>query len=170
MARWDAIEDEQFTTFVRTSRGQLRRSAYLLCNDWHEADDLVQVALIAVLRHWRRLRTSRNALPFARRVLVNAFLMERRRVRHQREELVEQIPEGDAASGVQVEDRLLLFAALSRLGPRQRAVIVLRLWEDLSVAQTARILECSPATVISQASRALTALRDTFGDFGHSDG
>lgn len=157
--------DELFTAFVRTYRPSLRRVAYLLCGDFHEADDLVQTALLAVHLAWASLASHPHPFGYARRVLVNAFISERRRLRWQREESWAVPPQREPAAEdfTRIDDLDLLLRALRSLGPRQRAVIVLRLYEDLSIAQTAEILGCDAGTVRSQASRALAAMRSILG-------
>src|SRR2546425_874966 len=150
-------KDEEFTDFVHASRPQLRRTAYLLCGEIHDADDLVQTALLAVYRSWSSISERQNCYPYAHRVLVNAFISDRRHARWQREAPWASPPHRPLPDGAldRIHDRDLLLRALGRLGPRQRAVLVLRMCEDLSVAQTARILDCDQATVRSQTSRAL---------------
>ncbi|WFE22480.1 SigE family RNA polymerase sigma factor [Solwaraspora sp. WMMD937] len=151
----------EFEAFVRVIRRWLRREAYDICGDWHEADDLVQVALWNVYQRWDRLERRAELGAYARRAMVRSFLTERRRSRWQRE-----VPLSVAADAVQamdshtsVDDRSILLPALRRLGSRQRTVVTLRFFRDLSVEQTARALGCAPGTVTSQTVRALETLR-----------
>lgn len=133
---------------------QLRRLAFALSGDWHLADDLVQHTFLQLYRHWRRIEgTTLDA--YTRRVLVNAFLSHRRRYR--REQVVAAPP--DAA--VRSDDDALqdVGAALAALPPRQRALVVLRHLEDMSVADAAELLGITEGTVKSQTSRALDKLR-----------
>jgi RNA polymerase sigma-70 factor (sigma-E family) len=158
--------DDGFSDFVRSCRPALRRYGYLLSGDWHEAEDLVQAALVITLRNWDRLAGPDRAEPYARRVLAREFLAQRRHVRWAREVLVGDPPQHAARADGPVGERLALVSALLSLAPRQRAVIVLRIWEDLSVVETARRMGSSPATVTSQTTRALATLRRILKDPG----
>jgi len=156
----DAAEAE-FTDFVAGSQRALRRAAYLMCGDWHRAEDIVQTALARMYVHWSRVEHREGAGPYARRAVVNAAIDDLRRV-WRREHSVAQVPEGAASVGdeplsAQLDARVA--AALRALPPRQRAVIVLRYVEDMDVAQTADILSISSGTVKSQAARGLATLR-----------
>lgn len=150
-------QQRQYQAFVVARGPALRQAAYLLCGDWHEAEDLTQTALTKVYLAWRRVRVE-TAEAYARAVLFRVFLDGRRLVRHQREHLTAEPPErpaGEAGS----EDRIVLQEALAQIPPRQRAVLVLRFWHDLSLEETATLLACSVGTVKSQSSRGLDALR-----------
>ena len=138
----------------------MRRTAYLLCGDWHTADDLVSTALVKLLRHWRRVSRMDNPDAYVRRILLRAWLDERRRPwrREQSREVVPDRP-ADRAGPDGVADRLTILALLAELPPKRRAVLVLRYFCDLSVAETARELGCSEGTVKSQAARAIEGLR-----------
>ena len=155
-----------FEQFVTASSDALLRTAYLVAWDPVEAEDLVQECLLAVARRWPRVRRMEYPYAYARRVLVNLALDgAKRRTRH-RQELVGD----DAATLAAVPDessarrlhavgvRAELIEALGTLPPRQRAVLVLRYFEDLSEAQVAELLGCSVGTVKSTASRGLTRL------------
>ncbi|MGW1062074.1 SigE family RNA polymerase sigma factor [Micromonospora sp. NBC_01412] len=151
----------EFELFARRLRGWLRREAYHICGDWHEADDLVQMALWKMHRQWPSLAKGAGLGAYARRIVVRDFLTERRHSRWRREVLM--LAPADAGPSFEqsdgTEDRAVLVQALRRLGPRQRAVLTLRFLADLSVQQTARRLGCTPGTVTSQTVRALAALR-----------
>lgn len=138
----------------------LRRTAYLLCGDWHTADDLVSVALTRLFRHWQRVSTMDNIDGYARRVLLRAWLNELRRP-WRRERSFAAVPDApSAATGPEgVPERLAILALLAELPPRRRAVLVLRYFCDLSVEDTAAELGVSTGTVKSQTARALDALR-----------
>lgn len=155
------VDEVEFETFVQAIRGWLRWEAYEICGDWHEADDLVQVALCKVYQRWNWLDRRAELGAYARRVVVRSFLTERRRQRWRRE--VQGLGATDAVqapgSHTAVDDRAMLLPALRRLGPRQRAVVTLRFLCDLSVHQTARALGCAAGTVTSQTLRALESLR-----------
>jgi RNA polymerase sigma-70 factor (sigma-E family) len=152
-----------FESYVAARRAFLRRTAYLLTGDWDRAEDVVQDALTNLYVHWRRASRATSVDAYARRTLVNAFLAERRRP-WRRERSTEHLPEsaydGPADSG---DDRDELRRALATLGPSQRAVVVLRYWDDLSVEETAAALGCSTGNVKSQSARGLAHLREVLG-------
>ncbi|MFC1416036.1 SigE family RNA polymerase sigma factor [Streptacidiphilus cavernicola] len=158
-------DDTAFTEFVAETHGQLARSARLLTGDWHTAEDLVQATLMKVYRQWRRVVLADSALAYTQRIMLNLFLTSMRRRWHGEApsgELPERLgPDSDFTGAVGSRDAL--SRALAGLPRRQRAVVVLRYYEDLSVEQTADLLDCSAATVRSQASRALAKLRSDVG-------
>ncbi|MGQ0840354.1 SigE family RNA polymerase sigma factor [Actinokineospora sp.] len=162
----DQREEQEFAEYFAARRDAVRRTAYMLCGDWHRADDLTQTAFVALHRSWRKIR-DRGALDaYVRRSVVRALIDETRRP-WRRERHVEQLPEvatGDGEIGDAVATRSALLDGLSRVPPRQRAVLVLRFLEGLDVAGTAEALKCSEGTVKSQTARGLTALRDVLGD------
>lgn len=161
-----------FSQYVRQVRPELRRRAFRLCGDWYEADDLVQQTLIKMFRHWHALDHRGELSAYSRTVLVRTFLNEHRAPWKAREFLVDRLPEPDPEPDDQelLHDRFVLLDALARLGRRQRAVIVLRYWEHLSVEETADTLGCSTATVRSQSFRGLANLRSLLRyDHGQSD-
>ena len=149
-------DPEPFAAFYAARYRALRRTAYLLCGDWHEAEDLTQAAFVRLYLAWGRIRVD-GAHAYARRVLLNEFLGRRRR---NREYPVEALPDGPGPVGGSPDDRVDLSAALRAVPHQQRAVVVLRYWEGLSVEQTAALLRIGPGTVKSQASRGLAALRE----------
>jgi RNA polymerase sigma-70 factor (sigma-E family) len=148
-----------FDEFVRAGTARLSRTAFLLTGDHHLAQDLLQVALTRVASRWPRLR---DGVPeaYARRVMVNEFTSWRRRRRYHEKpsDNLQDAPAGADIATVAVR-RLVLHRALARLGPRQRAVLVLRFYEDLSEVETAELLGCSVGTVKSQTHNALARLR-----------
>lgn len=153
---------EEFTDFAVSASPRLRRTAFLLCGDWHTAEDLTQATLAKVFVCWRRIRKRDAVGAYATRTLVNTYLAGRRS--KQASELVTgQLPE-HPAEPVQPELRLVVLDALATLPPRSRAVVVLRYWEDQSVEQVAALLGCSEGNVKSQSARALAKLRDRLGD------
>ena len=154
-----ADRDIAFAQFVTAKGDGLQRTAYLLCGDWHRAEDLAQVTFTKLYRQWPKL-ADRDALDgYARKVLVRVFLSERRLGWFRREHVTAEHEEPGEQGWAPPEDRLMLLAALARVPAGQRAVLVLRYWEDMSVGDTARLLECSEGTVKSQAARGLQALR-----------
>jgi RNA polymerase sigma-70 factor (sigma-E family) len=149
---------ETFESFVRRQGGLLRRQAFLLTGDHHAAEDLVQVTLAKVARRWRVVSARGDATAYTRTALTRTAISARRRLRHAEVPFEDShMTSGDRAG--QLADREAVVAALFRLPLRQRAVIVLRFYEDLSVADAARVLQCSPGTVKSQTAKALEKLR-----------
>lgn len=157
----DAKAEAAFHEYVVERTERLVSFAYLCCGDWHQAEDVVQTALIKLYGAWGRAQ--RYAVePYVRRIIVNALTDQRRlawfrRVRVGDEGVAEPVSTSDGRG--RTEDRLLLVDALQRLPKRQRAAVVLRYWEDLPVEQTARILNCSTGAVKNLTLRGLAALR-----------
>ncbi len=155
----DSDAGQRFTSWAQARAGRLHRTAYLLCGDWHVAEDLVQESLARTALAWRRIERMEDPDAYVRRVLVNQA-RQRWRLRRTHEVPTGALPEAVSADGADNRaDRQALVQALQRLPRRQRAVVVLRFFEQLSVAETALALECSEGTVKSQTSRALAALR-----------
>jgi RNA polymerase sigma-70 factor (sigma-E family) len=144
-----------FEGYVVARTPALLRYAYVLTGDAVRAEDLVQGALASAYRHWRRIGADPDA--YVRRSVLNAYLNQWRRLLR-RELLVDRLPDR-ASPAVEFEDRDVVWQALSLLPPRQRAVVVLRFYEDLDVARTAELLQISAGTVKSQTSKALASLR-----------
>jgi RNA polymerase sigma-70 factor (sigma-E family) len=155
-----AEEEDHFQEFVRSRWQRLLRTAYLLTGDRHLAEDLAQTALAKAYRSWHRVRCSDNPDAYVRRILVSCD-KDRFRKRRVPEHLTDMPPDVAAVRDdmARVDQRELLAAALARLPRRQRAVVVLRYWEDLSEAEVAQTLGCSTGTVKSQAAKALSKLR-----------
>jgi RNA polymerase sigma-70 factor (sigma-E family) len=151
------VEEQEFRDLYVGRAPALRRTAYLLAGDWHVAEDLVQVAFEKVYAARRRLRHSGAAEAYLRRTLVRVWVDETRRP-HRRERPVEQLPEA-VVTEPSNDDRAELLRAMSLVPRRQRACLVLRFYDDLSVTETARLLGCTEGTVKSQTSRGLEALR-----------
>lgn len=146
---------EGFSEFVLSRQAALLRTAYLLTGHAQDAEDLVQVALVKVVPHWRRI--SDNPEPYVRRVMVNENVSRWRR-RRWREQSTDELPEVLAQDPDQAE-LLAVRSALAALAPRQRAVLVLRYYEGLSEAEIASTLGIAPGTVKSQARDGLARLR-----------
>jgi RNA polymerase sigma-70 factor (sigma-E family) len=152
------MEDE-FREFVAARSSALLRTAYLLAGDWGTAEDLLQTALTKTYLAWKRLGEIEAVEPYTRRVLVNTATSWWRRRWHG-ERPTEVLPE--RSSPDQHEEALerdVMWRHVRTLPARQRAVLVLRYYEDLSEAQTAELLDISPGTVKSQTARALATLR-----------
>jgi RNA polymerase sigma-70 factor (sigma-E family) len=157
-----ASEANEFREFVSVRLPGLRRSAYLLCGDPHAAEDVVSATLTKVFRHWRRIKRLEHPDAYLRRMLVTTYLDERRRPWRQ-EQPTDAVPDRPAGADVDVVDRVTLLALLDRLPPRQRAVLVLRFFDDLSVEQTADTLGCAAGTVKAHTHQGLIALRGMLG-------
>jgi RNA polymerase sigma-70 factor (sigma-E family) len=138
--------EEEFTEFAMATSLRLRRTAFLLCGDWHTAEDLVQSALAKVFVSWHKIRQQEAAYAYAERM--------KRPVEIPTDALPEhpELPPNP-------ETRIVVLDALAALPPRARAVVVLRYWEDRSVDQVADMLGCSAGNVKSQSARALGKLR-----------
>jgi RNA polymerase sigma-70 factor (sigma-E family) len=154
--------DSEFAEYVDARALVMRRTAYLLCGDWDRAEDLVQTALTKLYVAWPRLYRDGQVDAYARKVLVRTSIDESRRAHRRRETTVESMPETSTSFGAP-DDRLDVSAALAKLPPGQRAVVVLRYWDDQSVADTARLLGRTEGTVKSQTSKGLAALRALLG-------
>ncbi|MFV2112776.1 SigE family RNA polymerase sigma factor [Micromonospora sp. LOL_025] len=155
--------EEEFRDFVAARSGALLRTAYLLSGDWATAEDLLQTALTKTYLAWKRLGGIEAIEPYARRVMINTSTSWWRRRWHG-ERPTDVLPERAGIDEIEQQlDRDLLWRHLSALPSRQRAVLVLRFYEDMSEAQTAVLLGISPGTVKSQTSRALGTLRRRMG-------
>ncbi|HET6154670.1 MAG TPA: SigE family RNA polymerase sigma factor [Marmoricola sp.] len=154
--------DDGFTEFVEHSWPGLYRTAYLLVGERDLAEDLVQTALAKTFVSWGRVRDRAAAGVYARTVLVNTASSWFRRRAWSREIASASLPDEPFQS--EQDDRPTLVAALRTLPPRQRAVVVLRFFDDLSVQQTADALRISTGTVKSQTTHALNKLRVALGD------
>jgi RNA polymerase sigma-70 factor (sigma-E family) len=145
-----------FRDFVRSRHAELLRLAFLLSGSSHDAEDLVQAALIRVMRHWDGIA---DPLPYMRRTIVNLYINGLRR--RARELLTGLLPDKPVRQTTdRVAERSVLWPALLALPPRTRAVIVLRYWLDMSELEAAAALGCSVGTVKSTASRGLARLRE----------
>lgn len=162
-SRRDDTELTEFTEFVSQQSDRLYRSAYLLTTAPHAAEDLLQNTLAKAFATWSRIRTADDPVAYTHRILLNAFLSERR-LRRSSELPVAELPvdhsPATATSEVDVTDRLTLMAALAELAPLDRAVVVLRFWHDLSVATTAADLHLTESAVKNRTIRSLSRLRE----------
>jgi RNA polymerase sigma-70 factor (sigma-E family) len=156
--------DEEFSAFVQDHRIEMLRAACLLAaGDTHRGEDLVQTALARLYVAWPRLRRSGSEAAYVWRIIVNAHLDEVRRPRWWRERYVPEPPDEPAPAADDTlpgqVDGEAIRAALAKLPPGMRTVIVLRHWLDLSVGQTADLMNCSEGTVKSQTAKAAARLR-----------
>ena len=163
------VDDSSFDDFVVGSSARLFTTARLLTGGHRaEAEDLLQGAYERAYRRWGRISRRADPERYVRQILVNASIDRWRRLRRHPE--IPLVPSGadpgTADTAAAVADRDLVLRGLAALPPRQRAVLVLRYFEDLSEAQTALMLGCSVGTVKSQAARGLARLRDFTGDAG----
>jgi RNA polymerase sigma-70 factor (sigma-E family) len=150
-------DDTVFVEFVEEAWQRHLRLAMLLTGDPARAEELLQDSLVKLYERWRRMRSPEEAHAYLRRILTNGRISWWRRVR--RETLVADVPERGYEPPGPHPDADLLRTALRRLPPRQRAVVVLRHYEDLSEREIAKVLGCSLGTVKAQNARALQRLR-----------
>lgn len=166
-----AEREAAYTAYVAAKLPWLRRVAFLLCRDWHRADDLVQTTVTKLYANWSRVGRLENLDGYARKVLVNSFLAEQRSPWWKRVAphgaAIDAVSAAGGAPGAarqsDLDSLLDLRAALRTLAPRQRATLVLRYYDQLSVEETAHALGCSTGNVKSQTARALANLRRTLG-------
>jgi RNA polymerase sigma-70 factor (sigma-E family) len=155
----DERSADEFREYMHGRWPSMVRLGYGLTGDQGHAEDIVQAAFARAYASWPRVKRSGNPDAYVRQIVINE---NRNRFRKRRvpEQLTDQLPERGVADATgRHDERLALIAALQRLGPRQRAVVVLRYWVGLTETETAVTLGCSVGTVKSQASRGLAALR-----------
>ena len=157
--------EREFDEFVLARQQRMLRTAYLLCGDWHLAEDLTQNALAKVYVGWARIQRADNVDAYVHRMLFRTYVDTYRRRRKQ-EILSAAVP--DVADGADIanhgEVRIALLAALAQVTPRYRAVLVLRFWEDRSITEAAEALGISEGSVKSHTHRGLQQLRSVLGD------
>jgi RNA polymerase sigma-70 factor (sigma-E family) len=149
---------DEYRAYVVANLDRLRRTAYLLCRDWHAADDLVSVTIGKLYRKWPRVSEIQNLDAYVRAILVRSWIDEQRRP-WRREHSSDTLPDLPMAEGPDTADRMLLLDLLAGLTPRRRAAVVLRFYFELSVEETAETLGCSVGTVKSLTARGLDAMR-----------
>jgi RNA polymerase sigma-70 factor (sigma-E family) len=159
----DDGSDAAYLAYVHGRIPALRRLAYLLGGDEHQADDLVQETITKLYAKWPRIAAVENVDAYVHTMLVRAFLDEKRRG-WWRVGLWGSAPDRAVSAPGAAEDRTVLRAALAKVPPRQQAVLVLRFLCDRPVAEVAEILGCSEGTVKSQTAHGLTALRKILGE------
>ncbi|MFF1440596.1 SigE family RNA polymerase sigma factor [Streptomyces sp. NPDC058295] len=159
-----AARADEYAEFAAARTGHLYRSACLLtAGDTHLAEDLVQETLGRLYVRWGRVSRVDNPAGYAQTVLTRTFLAHQRR-RSSRERAVETFPDVADGSGTDTPLRLTLMQALGRLPAKDRAVVVLRYWEDRSIEETAGAMNASSAAVRTRCSRALGRLRELLGE------
>lgn len=154
--------EHEFREFAAARMDRLRSLAYLTCGDWHLAEDAVSTALARLYVRWSRIDDPES---YARRVVINAAIDEKRRPWRRERSAGDGIPDTAGPDPAEaLDERSYLLTALRRIPPGQRAVVVLRFYEGLSVEQVAQVLGRSTGTVKSQAARGLVALRAVLAD------
>ncbi|GIF66292.1 RNA polymerase sigma24 factor [Asanoa ishikariensis] len=157
-------QEAEFTAFVEAAAPRLRRTAYLMCRDWHLAQDLTQTTFVSMYEVWGRIRHTANLEAYSRRVLMNAVFDQRKR-RSAGEVVLADLPEAALERPADTaETHVVLLRALATLPVRDQAIVVLRHWEDLSVETVAGILDVSVSVVKTQNGRALGRLRAALGE------
>lgn len=160
MKTWGEAQEAAFAEFAAGTQSSLMRTAVLLTGDWHAAEDLVQTALIRVYLHWGRSASWDSPLAYSRKVVVNLYATGRRRKWHSEVPHASPRPRGFGADPAdQVVAHREVVRALATLPRHQRAVLVLRFYEDMTVEQTAQMLGCSAGTVKSRTQRAVRRLQ-----------
>lgn len=161
MGSHDAHVDEaEFAAYVTERRDAVRRSAYLLCGDWHQADDITQTAFVKLYGAWHRVRDRSAMNAYVRSIVARTVVDESRRP-WRRERATEAVVDNPAPFDLAsvVASREVVRAALAEVPTGQRAVLVFRFFEGLDVAAAAQALGCSEGNVKSQTARGLAALR-----------
>lgn len=151
--------DKGFTEYFASRGSAFLGTAYLLCGNWHRAEDLVQTTFLKLYRAWHRIGGPEVLDAYTRQILVRTFLHETRGGFFRREQVTGEQADRVAPAAGSPEDRMVLLHALAKVPPRQRAALVLRFWEDMSVEETGKVLDCSAGTVKSQTARGLANLR-----------
>ncbi|MDO3705475.1 SigE family RNA polymerase sigma factor [Micromonospora sp. C28SCA-DRY-2] len=166
MRRDEDEERRRFSEYFAARRELVRRTAYLMCGDWHWADDLAQAAFIRLATNWHRIRDPQAVDAYLRTCLIRAYLSETRRVWRRRERTVAEPPDvaGPDDDAETTARRVAFAQALNQVPPRQRVTLICRFYQGLDVAETAAALKCSEGTVKSQTARGLATLRQLLGD------
>jgi RNA polymerase sigma-70 factor (sigma-E family) len=153
-----ASRDAEYSAFVAARQTHLRRIAYTLCGDWHQAEDLLQASLVKLYLAWPRIHRAGREEAYARRIIVRTGIDESRRPWRRERSGLEGRDEA-APAGLPYEERSALVTALQALPEMQRKTVVLRYWLGLSIAETAAELGIGEGTVKSHCSRGLAALQ-----------
>lgn len=155
-----AQDELDYAAFVAARTPALLRTAFLLTGQAEAAQDLLQDALVRLHGRWGRVREPAAREAYLRRILATTAANQRRRRWHGERPSAQPPPDAGADPYADADDRQVVADALRALPAPQRAVLVLRYWEDLTEAQTAQVLGCSVGTVKSRTSRALARLRE----------
>ena len=154
-------DGDDFTEFVEGSSARLFRTAYAVCGDYQLAEDALQAGLASAYVSWRRVRRADNPEAYVQRIVINQLFAWRRRKSARNEVPRDRLP--DSCAVASHEDALVevdeIWEAVQALPRRQRAVVVLRYVEDMSIDDTAKVLRIRPGTVKSQSSAAFAHLR-----------
>ena len=150
--------EQEYREFAGSRAASLHRTAYLLCGDWHLADDLGQETFVQTFRHWRRVQRADNQNAYVKRILINEFNRHWRRYGGLPVSADDRLEVAVPDISDEVVNRADLLRALLTLPARQRATVVLRYLEGMSERETAAVMRCSEGTVKSQTARALDAL------------
>ena len=154
-------QDEEFTEFAAATAERLRTTAFMLCRDWHLAQDLTQTALTRLYLGWRQARQAENLTAYAQKILLRTYLDHRRR-RSSSETATGLVH--DSGYRHHPDLRLTMLDALGRLSPRDRAIVILRYFEDYSVEQVADVLDVPVSVVKTQTRRSLARLREVLAE------
>jgi RNA polymerase sigma-70 factor (sigma-E family) len=156
-------DDDEFVAFVEQSGSRLCETAFWLCRDWSLAQDLTQTTFIKVYLSWRRIKHD-DPYRYSKQVLLRTYF-DHKRLKSSSEVETDAVPDRPAAANADAAElRVTLLDALGHLSPRDRAIIVLRYWEDHSVQTVAEMLGVSPGVVKTQSMRALATLRALLGE------
>jgi RNA polymerase sigma-70 factor (sigma-E family) len=161
--RTKAAHDAEFTAFVESASTRLRHTAYLMCRDWHLAQDLAQQTFAKMYAAWPRVRTGTNLEAYSRRVLMNLVFDQNKR-RSASEVVLAELPDHADRANRTPELRLALVEVLAQLSVEDQAVLVLRHAEDHSIDTVAMILNVSVSVVKMRNARALARLRTLLDD------
>jgi RNA polymerase sigma-70 factor (sigma-E family) len=162
-----AADAATFDEYAASAWAWLYRCSYLLAGNHADAEDLAQQTLLQAYRSWTKVRKADQPTAYVRRMLTNLYLSERRPKARRLELLTDAPPEPRPVPSAGPEDRMVLWPHVASLPPRQRAVIVLRYYEQLSEREIADALGCSTGNVKSTAHRALQSLRAAIGSGAH---
>lgn len=156
-----------FEEYAASAWPSLYRSAYLLTANHADAEDLAQQTLLQAYRSWDKVSLADQPVAYVRRMMTNLYISDRRPKARRLELLTDAPPEPRPSTGAGPEDRMALWPHVATLPPRQRAVVVLRYYEQLSEREIADALGCSTGNVKSTAHRALNTLRAAIGTEAH---
>jgi RNA polymerase sigma-70 factor (sigma-E family) len=152
--------DAEYAAFVASRQTHLRRISYAVCGDWHQAEDILQIALVKLYVAWPRLHRDGREEAYVRQIIVRTNIDDHRRP-WRRERLGLDGHDEPVREGPTLEERSAMFDAIQALPVMQRKTVLLRYWLELSVEETARELGISAGTVKSHSSRALGKLLET---------